>query len=202
LEEVLPDYAGVVSYDRAKMYWSLGRLQWCWAHLKRDIQALADSEDKQVRRLGHDLLRPTRELFRLWARCRDGTQSRAGLPRRLGPIRREVEGLLLRGVFSGDPRLRGMCEELWQHRDWLWTFAEFEGVGPTNNASERALRHAVIWRKLSFGTQSARGSRFVERLLTVIETCRQQSRNVFSYLVTAVQALWEGQPTPSLLPEV
>lgn len=201
LEEVLPEYVGVVSCDRAKMYWSLGRLQWCWAHLQRDFQALADSADRQVKRLGDDLLRPTRALFRLWARCRDGTLRRAGLRRRLGPIRHEVEGLLLRGVFSGNPRLQGMCEELWQHRDWLWTFAEFEGVGPTNNASERALRHAVIWRKLSFGTQSARGSRFVERLLTVIETCRQQSRNVFSYLVNAVQALWAGQPTPSLLPE-
>src|SRR6201996_1514603 len=70
LTEVLTeDYAGVVICDRAKMYWRLGRLQWCWAHLKRDFQALADSDDPVVKRLGHDLLRPTRELFRQWARC-------------------------------------------------------------------------------------------------------------------------------------
>ena len=74
-------------------------------------------------------------------------------------------------------------------------------VEPTNNASERALRHAVIWRKLSLGTQSAGGSRFVETMLTVIETCRQQSRNVFTYVTSAVQAHFADQPTSSLLPE-
>jgi transposase len=192
-------FTGVVVCDRAKMYWGLGRLQWCWAHLARDFQALADSEDGVVRRLGHDLLRPTRELFRQWARCRDGTINRAELSRCLTPVRRAVEGLLLRGLFSGHPRLVGMCRELYEHRAWLWTFLERE-VEPTNNASERALRHAVIWRKLSFGTQSAGGSRFVETMLTVIETCRQQSRNVFAYVTVAVQAHFARQPMPSLLP--
>ncbi len=202
LAELLTDrFAGVVTCDRAKMYWARGRLQWCWAHLARDFQALADSEDGVVKRLGHDLLRPTRELFRQWSRCRDGTISRAELNRCLTPTRRAVEGLLLRGVFSGHPRLVGMCCELYDHREWLWTFLEQE-VEPTNNASERALRHAVIWRKLSFGTQSAGGSRFVETMLTVIETCRQQSRNVFAYVTAAVQAHFADQPTPSLLPGV
>jgi transposase len=181
------------------MYWGLGRLQWCWAHLARDFQALTDSEDGIVKRLGHDLLRPTRELFRQWSRCRDGTISRAELNSCLMPVRRAVEGLLLRGLFSGHPRLVGMCRELYEHRQWLWTFLEQE-VEPTNNASERALRHAVIWRKLSFGTQSAGGSRFVETMLTVIETCRQQSRNVFAYVTAVVQAHCADQPTPSLLP--
>ncbi len=193
-------FGGVVVCDRAKMYWGLGRLQWCWAHLNRDFQALADSGDGVVKRLGHDLLRPTRELFRQWSRCRDGTISRAELKCSLDPVRRAVEGLLLRGLFSGHPRLVGMCRELYDHRAWLWTFLEQE-VEPTNNASERALRHAVIWRKLSFGTQSARGSRFVETMLTVIETCRQQSRNVFAYVTAAVQAQFARQQTPSLLPE-
>ena len=192
-------FAGVVVCDRAKMYWGLGRLQWCWAHLARDFQALADSEDRVVRRLGHDLLRPTRELFRQWSRCRDGTISRAELKRSLAPVRCAVEGLLLRGLFSGHPRLVGMCCELYEHRPWLWTFLEQE-VEPTNNASERALRHAVIWRKLSFGTQSAGGSRFVETMLTVIETCRQQTRDVFAYVTAAVQAHFADQATPSLLP--
>jgi transposase len=93
LGELLTDaFAGVVVCDRAKIT-GLGRLQWCWAHLARDFQALADSEDGVVRRLGHDLLRPTRELFRQWARCRDGTISRAELSRCLAPFRRTVEGL-------------------------------------------------------------------------------------------------------------
>ena len=81
-----------------------------------------------------------------------------------------------------------------------WTFWEHT-VESTNNASERALRHAVIWRKLSFGTQSQGGSRFVETMLTVIETCRQQSRDVFVYTTAVVQAHFAYQPTPSLLPE-
>ena len=76
---------------------------------------------------------------------------------------------------------------------------EVEGVEPTNNASERALRPAVIWRKLSFGTQSERGSRFVETILTVVETCRRQSRNIFRYVRQAIEARFANRPTPSLI---
>ncbi len=200
LEELLTDtFEGVVNCDRAKMYWNVGRPQWCWAHLKRDFQALIDHPDHQVKRLGRDLMRPTKELFRHWARCRDGTITRRGFERRMQSIRRKIDSLLLRGVFSGNPKLVGMCEPLYDHRDWLWTFLDVEGVEPTNNASERALRPAVIWRKLSFGTQSARGSRFVETILTVVETCHRQSRNSFEYLTAALQAHCAGQPAPSLL---
>jgi transposase len=187
-------YGGVVNCDRAKMYYSQSRLQWCWAHLKRDFQALIDSGDGVKKRLGHDLMRPTRKLFRLWARYRDGTLTRVGFQRLMKPIRREIDALLLRGAFAGI----GMAEELSNHRDWLWTFVDVDGVEPTNNASERALRHAVIWRKLSFGTQSDSGSRFVETLLTVVETCRQQSQNVFAFITTAVEAHSTHHRAPSL----
>jgi transposase len=200
LQELLTEaFEGVVNCDRAKMYWNVGRPQWCWAHLKRDFQALIDHPDHQVKRLGRDLMRPTRELFRHWARCRDGTITRRGFERLMQPIRQEIDGLLLRGVFSGNPKLVGMCEPLYDHRDWLWTFLDVEGVEPTNNVSERALRPAVIWRKLSFGTQSARGSRFVETILTIVETCHQQSRSSFDYLTAALHAHFAGQLTPSLL---
>jgi transposase len=200
LQELLTEsFKGVVNCDRAKMYWKLGRPQWCWAHLKRDFQALVEHPDHQVKRLGRDLMRPTRELFRHWARSRDGTITRAGMLRLMKPIRQEIDSLLLRGVFSGNSKLAGMCAPLYAHRDWLWTFLEVEGVEPTNNVSERALRPAVIWRKLSFGTQSAQGSRFVETILTVVETCRMQSRNSFDYLTRAIEAHRAGQPTPSLL---
>jgi transposase len=80
------------------------------------------------------------------------------------------------------------------------TFLRQGGGEPTNNAGERSLRQAVIWRKLSFGTQSAAGSRFVETMLTVIESCRQQRRNVFAFVTAAVEAQLAHQPTPSLLP--
>jgi transposase len=193
-------FAGVMSCDRAKMYWQCGNLQWCWAHLKRDFQALIDHPDPQVKRLGHDLMRPTKELFRQWSRCRDGTISRQELISTLTPVRNRVNGLLLRGLFSGNRRLMGMCQELYTHRKWLWAFLEVEGVQPTNNAAERSLRHAVIWRKLSFGTQSESGSRFVETLLSVIETCRQQDRNTLNYVTQAVHAHLQGQSPPSLLP--
>jgi len=113
-----------------------------------------------------------------------------------------VGGLLLRGVFSGNDRLVGMCRELHDHRAWLWTFVDHDGIEPTNNVSERSLRHAVIWRKLSFGTQSVAGSRFAETMLTVIETCRQQNRPVFDYLTAAVAAHFQRSPCPSLIPRV
>ena len=190
-----PSYQGVVNCDRAKMYYSLPRLQWCWAHLKRDFQALIDSGDGRKKRLGQDLMRPTRKLFRLWARYRDGTLTRVGFQRLMKPVRQEIDALLLRGAFGGI----GMAEELSNHRGWLWTFVDVAGVEPTNNASERALRHAVIWRKLSFGTQSEQGSRFVETLLTAVETCRQQSRNVFAFVASAVEASFKHRPAPSLI---
>lgn len=201
-------FCGTIHCDRAKMYWALGldpapdrprhRLQWCWAHLQRDFQALIDSSDHQIKRLGYDLMRPTKELFKVWARYRDGTITRRGFVRLMKPIREEINSLLLRGVFSGNVGLIGMCEELYQHRDWLWTFVDEEGIEPTNNASERSLRHAVIWRKLSFGTQSVAGSRFTERMLTVIETCRQQSRSAFDFLAQAIDAHFHRQTCPSL----
>jgi len=189
-------FQGVMSCDRAKMYWQCGRLQWCWAHLKRDIQALIDQRDHQVKRLGRDLMKPVKELFRQWGQCRDGTISRTQLKQVLSPVRDKVNSLLLRGYGT---QVDGMCRELHRHRDWLWTFVETDGVEPTNNAAERSLRHAVIWRKLSFGTQSEGGSRFVETLLSVIETCRQQGRNVLSDVTDAVQAHFNGKTAPSLL---
>lgn len=194
------DYSGIVNCDRAKMYWRAKRLQWCWAHLKRDIQALIDHSDPQVTRLGHDLMRQVKLLFEHWHAHRSGTISRRVFRRRMAPVRAAVNALLLRGVYSGNERLVGMCQELHNHREWLWTFVDRRGIEPTNNAAERALRHAVIWRKLSFGTQSASGSRFVERMLTTIETCRLQRRDVFKYLTEAVAAHIAGEKAPSLLP--
>lgn len=201
VDDFLTDvFSGVVTCDRAKMYWRASRLQWCWAHLKRDFQKLIDGGDSQARRLGYDLRRQTCKLFEHWADFRNGEISRAALQRRMAPVRRQVERLLLRGMNSGNKSLVGMCRELHEHRDWLWMFLYHDGVEPTNNAGERCLRHAVIWRKLSFGTQSAAGSRFVETMLTVIETCRQQRRSAFDYLTQALQARLNGENAPSSLP--
>jgi transposase len=194
------EFDGIVTCDRAKMYFRLPTLQWCWAHLKRDFQALADSRVSVAQNLGQKLLSCTQRLFRQWTRCRDGTITHRGLKSSLGQTRCEVERLLLRGLRCRHAKTSGLCQELLHHRERLWTFLDHEGVEPTNNASERALRHAVIWRKLSFGTQSAAGSRFVETLLSVLETCRQQHRDVFTFVTTSIQQQLKHQPTPSLLP--
>lgn len=197
-----PRFRGIINCDRAKMYWRAKRLQWCWAHLKRDFQALIDHRDPQVKRLGHDLMRQVKLMFQHWERYKSGKIAWKEFQGLMQPVRREVNSLLLRGVYSGNARLVGMCKELDRHRDWLWTFVEVKGIEPTNNTAERALRPAVIYRKLSFGTQSVAGSRFIERMLTVSETCRLQGRSTFDYLVAAVEAHLSQQKPPSLLPNM
>lgn len=193
-------FAGVINCDRAKMYWRAKHLQWCWAHLKRDFQALIDHRDREVKRLGHDLMRQVRLMFDTWSRYKSAEITWDEFQRAMAPIRVKVNTLLLRGACSGNARLVGMCKELHGHRPWLWTFVDIQGIEPTNNAAERALRPAVIYRKLSFGTQSASGSRFIERMLTVSETCRLQGRSISAYLIAAVEAHFRHQPAPSLLP--
>ena len=114
----------------------------------------------------------------------------------MGPVRRKVERLLLRGMQSGNADARGMCRELYEHRQWLWTFLHHEGVEPTNNAGERVvascgdLAEAVVW------DAERGGSRFVETMLTVIETCRQQRRNAFAFITAAVEAHLAHQSSP------
>ena len=108
--------------------------------------------------------------------------------------------LLDRGAGCGCATTAGVCRELLAVEPALYTFAVVMGVEPTNNAAERALRHAVCWRKMSFGTDSAGGSRFVERVLTVVATCRQQGRDILAFLSDAVQAARAGGRRPSLIP--
>jgi transposase len=201
LLSLVGDYHGIIlNCDRAKMYLDGKKLQWCWAHLKRDFQKLIDSPTGQVKRLGHDLMRQHRELFKLWRRYKAGKIKWRTFQKEVAPIREEVRCLLLRGRFSGHDKLIGFCDEIDARRQHLWTFTRVEGIEPTNNTAERALRPAVISRKLSFGTQSAAGSRYLERLLTVSETCRLQSRNAYQYLIQAMEAKLAGHPAPSLLP--
>jgi transposase len=87
-----------------------------------------------------------------------------------------------------------------KRREALWTFVQVAGVEPTNNAAERSIRPGVLWRKGSFGTQSEEGSRFVESMMTVVSTLKQQQRNVLAYLTAACEAALRGETAPSLLP--
>jgi transposase len=164
----------------------------------RDFQALRDHHDHQVKRLGSDLKRPVEILFLLWHRYKSGSIAWEVFRSEMLHVRTEVNSLLLRGIASENKRLIGMCRELYNHREWLWTFVDVPGIEPTNNTAERALRPAVIYRKLSFGTRSEAGSRFIERIPTVSETCRLQKRSLFQWLTEAVEAHLNDRPAPNL----
>jgi len=140
------------------------------------------------------------ETQRVNAELRDGTLKRSTFRSYMSPLRREVERLLEAGSQCGVSKTEGACQEIMKRREALWTFVQVEGVEPTNNAAERALRPGVQRRKISFGTQSEEGSRFVESMMTVVATLKQQQRNVLAYLTAAHEAALRGEAPPSLLP--
>jgi transposase len=192
---------GVIGSDRWSAYHRLEvtRRQVCWAHLKRDFRALVDRGGAGAA-IGAELLLLTGVLFRAWYKVRDGTRSRRWLARLVEDgLRPDVAVLLRRGADCGCARTEALCGNLLALEAALWTFVSVEGVEPTNNAVERALRPAVLWRKRSFGCQSEAGCRFVERLLTVVQTLRLRKQRVLDYLYDALLAHRAGLPAPALL---
>lgn len=173
--------------------------QICWSHLARDFQAMID-RGGAGEATGHALLRLSKRLFRWWHRLRDGAIDRRRFRTMAARLRREVKAALESGQRCGCVKTAATCFEILKVEEGLWTFVRVEGIEPTNNASERALRHAVIWRRISGGTDSVGGSRFVERMLTVVATCRQQKRSVLDYLSSCFEANLRGQKVPSLVP--
>lgn len=145
--------------------------------------------------IGADLLLLTELLFTWWHRVRDGTLSRHTFCRYVGWLRTDVVTTLEQGCA----KTAATCRELLAVEEALWTFVRVEGVEPTNNHIERLLRLAVLWRKKSFGSQSESGCRFVERLLTGVQTRRLQGRPVLDYLYEALVAHRSGLPAPQLL---
>lgn len=195
------DYSGTLGGDRYAGYaWlDVAYRQVCWAHLKRDLQGLVDRGGAAAA-VGTAGLAWVRELFIAWHRYRDGALDRAGLQAAMQPVQDGFEAVLDDGAHCADAKAAGLCRALDRLWPALWTFVDEDGVEPTNNAAERALRPAVLWRMNSFGTRTAGGARFVERLLTVTATCRQQGRSVLDYLTAVCTAARFGQPIPSLLP--
>jgi transposase len=187
-----PEFVGVVGSDRWSAYRRFPAEQRavCWAHLKRDCQALVER--------GGDA-EPIGRLFALWHRFRAGEFDRPELQRRLVPLQARMGRLLGRGQENLDGKAAALGRERTKWWAALWTLARVEGVEPTNNLSERALRPAVLWRKGSFGSDSEAGSRFAERLLTVKASCRQQGRPLLAFLVAAGEAALQGTLAPSLL---
>ena len=139
-------------------------------------------------------------LFDLWYKVRDGTRRRRWLRRQLEWLRPEVQELLRRGAGCACAATAGTCAKILEVEEALWTFARVEGLEPTNNAAERALRPAVLRRKRSFGNHSAAGCAYVSRLLSVVQTRKRQGRSVLEYLQQALEAHRHGLPTPKLFP--
>lgn len=199
--ELLTSFAGIVVSDRWGGYgWvDVTRRQLCWAHLIRDFTSFAD-HGVAAASLSRALLRNQRRMFRLWHRVRDGTLTRTEFQRRMRPIERRIRDLLTRGGTLSRLKIARQCRRIRKLHLALFTFVHTEGVLPTNNHAEQIIRHAVIWRKTSFGTDSELGSRFVERMLTVVMSLRLQHRNVLDWVTSAYQATIDGTPAPSLLP--
>jgi transposase len=195
-------FAGILTTDRWASYnWvDAARRQLCWSHLKRDFKSFLDY-GPEAEHLGERLLAERRKLFRLWYRVRDGTMSRAQLQRSSRPVRRRILSLLEEGKGLSSTKVSGMCREMLKLKAAFFTFIDVERIEPTNNAAERAVRFAVLMRKGCFGSDSARGSRFIERFLTARATLRGQKRDLYGFLKDACTAVLHGTPAPSLLPD-
>jgi transposase len=195
------DVIGLLCSDRWPVYdkWPVFRRQVCWAHLKRDFQKLVDRGGPAAP-LGAALLRIEGRVFEEWHRFRGGTFGRPALQRRLDAEARDFERLLEAGRGCADAKAAAFCENLLELLPAVWRFVVTEGVEPTNNHAERQLRRGVLWRKNAFGCHSERGCRFVERILTAVQTLRLQGRPVLPYLRDALVAHRSGLKAPSLLP--
>lgn len=194
-------FHGVLNSDRWSAYnWiRADRRQICWAHLKRHWKAFEDY-GPEARRIGKALQTSTEALFEHWYRARDGTLKWSSFREYARPHQRRIVELLHEGQQCPSRKVAGMCREILALEAALWLFVRRPEVDPTNNAAERAVRHAVIWRKISQGTDSEAGSRFVERMLTVVQTLRMQRRNIIDYVTAACEAAQRGHAPPSLLP--
>jgi transposase len=158
--------------------------------------------------VGKELLNHHENLFKLWHRVRDGTLARNQFMLEVEPIRQSIHHLLTEtaeyDIADGEKtplaKTVGTCRQLLKVETAFWLFVRVEGIEPTNNDAEQAIRPAVLWRKCSYGSQSAQGSLFVGRMLTVVTSLRRQQRSVLEYLTQACYANRQGLPTPSLLP--
>jgi transposase len=192
---------GVFCTDRAGIYdmLKLTDRQLCWAHLKRDFVAAVErggaGEPAATR-----MLLICREMFELWHRFGRREIRRAALRAGVEPLRERARAALSDGAACGQPKTAGLCRALLKREAALWRFARTPGLGPTNNRAERALRPAVVWRKKSFGSSSDAGCRYVERVLSVLQTLRLRGHAPLAYLAGAVAAYRRGEATPAVGP--
>lgn len=191
---------GIVSSDRWSVYGQLklALRQLCWAHLKRDFQKLVD-RGSDAKDIGAMCLGAVEVVFDLWHSFRGGGLSRAQLQRQIAPVRQTLRDWLELGCACKDKKAVAFCTNLLALEPALWTFVRKEGIEPTNNHIERLLRSGVLWRKNAFGCHSEAGCRFVERILTVVQTLRLQKRPVLEFLHQSLLAHRQAQKAPQLL---
>lgn len=203
------DFGGFVTSDRYVGYHWLDVLQQqlCWAHAVRQLTELSERTGAPGK-LGTRLLDIAGQVFAvhrqhvaaLAAADRPDHPALVALREQLAPLRERFRGLLEQGTRGRHLKTARFCDGLLEEYDALWTFCEVPGVSPTNNDAERAMRGPVILRRISGGTQSERGNRWIERILSIIETCRRQGRSAHEYLHDAIDASLHGRPIPTLVP--
>jgi transposase len=191
---------GILVSDRATVFnfWSMKLRQVCLAHLLRKFVAFSERVGP-AGDLGRALLECTTLIFEYWHGYKDGLLTRQELQFWMGALQRTFEQLLERGEKADIKGVSGSCADILAHREALWTFVTHEGVEPTNNHGELELRDFVLWRKRSFGTQSERGERFAERVMTVVRTARKQGKAVLDFMLRSIRACIEGTTPPRLL---
>ena len=201
IASLLGTLQGTLITDRGSQFgfWAMQQRQICWAHLIRKFVAFSERKDEGAK-IGSGLLLLAQAMLSAWHRVRDGTLSRARYQNMARNAQVAMETLLARGVDLRLKGLSGACTDILDHNEALFTFAFKPGVEPTNNRAERALRAFVLWRKVSFGSQSERGCLFAQRIMTVAQTLRLQRRSVCAFLIEACQAHLAGARSPSLLP--
>jgi transposase len=191
--------AGILVSDRAKAlnFWAMERRQICWAHLLRKFVSFCE-RDGPAGAFGQLLLDYTGLLFEYWHAYRAARLSREQWVAWMAPVRVQCEAVLAQAVTADLAHVSGSCADILKHRAALWTFVDHDDVEPTNNHAEREVRAFVLWRRRSFGTQSARGNVFAENLMTVAHTARKQARNVLGFLTQCCAAQRNKAQPPSL----
>lgn len=191
---------GILVSDRASVFtfWSMVFRQVCWSHLIRKFIAFSE-RDGPPGTFGRVLLDCAALVFEYWHGYRDGALTRDELETWIQPVRRHFERTLKAAANAGLERLSGSCADILAHKEALWAFVTHQGVEPTNNHAERELRAFVLWRRRSFGSQSDRGERFAERVMTVVHTARKQGMAVLNFIAQSIEAHFAGTPAPCLI---
>lgn len=192
---------GVFCTDRFGVYEKIKGRGLCWAHLKRDFVAALE-RGGAGEAVGMKLLEVLRQVFELWHRFKNKQISRSGLIEGIGPLQTRMREALQEGAACGQKKTAALCRHLLKREKAMWRFVSTPGLEPTNNLAERMLRGAVIWRKKCFGNVSEGGLRYVERILSVLQTLGQRGHNVLDYLTDAITAHRQGQPPPPIPPRV